>query len=106
MVRRSSGRSAKGCDVATLRSTGFRAGPGARGATLTRLDSIDRAEVVRWAQESVPPSLCEGELLIPGIRRLFERWDSEGKGEKIPMEPLAAQLRELLYGYNSRKELT
>lgn len=80
--------------------------PGMRGTTLTRLESIEQAEVVRWAQAAVPSALCGGELLFPGIRRVFARWESQGYGERIPMESLAASLLELLYDHNSPKELT
>jgi uncharacterized protein DUF4062/iSTAND domain-containing protein len=75
------------------------------GAVLTTLSGVRRAEVETWAHEEVPPAFRDPDRLFPEIRRIFDCWEEEQASTEIPMESLARQLRELLYGYNSRREV-
>jgi hypothetical protein len=83
---------------------GYAFSGGLPGVVLTALAGVRRAEVETWAHEEVPPAFRDPDRLFPEIRRLFDGWEAEQASSEIPMESLARQLRELLYGYNSRRE--
>jgi len=90
-------------ELRRLLGLGYPFPEGVCGAVLTELSDVKRSDVESWARSCVPPTFCDGEALYPDIRQLYEDWEKERASSGIPMENLAAALRELLHGYNSHR---
>ena len=71
---------------------------------LPKIDGVSRSEAEDWAHQKEVKEYCPIQNVVTKIRDSFYKWQEKGKGDRMPIEHLANEFRNILLEQENMEE--